>query len=241
MIQEAQQFYCGYSLTEPVGNNAFSYAQRTNKEIYVSSLISGTLVDLAVGDRVVFAEVEDGQEKICYGLKNFVHLNFKGTDVFIFDNHNHAFFFWFLGLKYKKFAAGLPLVHVDQHKDTREPETYLSTSWNDIELAEVFQYTNTILNVGNFIPPALNCGLFSEVHMVNSSESLQSKVPSSFVLDLDLDIFAPNMEYLDFDQVLEKVQEFLPSAAFVTVATSPYFITQETALDWARRIYADYS
>ena len=35
--------YVGFYIEEPVGNNVFSYDERTNKKIFVPKLIKGTL------------------------------------------------------------------------------------------------------------------------------------------------------------------------------------------------------
>ena len=62
--------YVGFYIEEPVGNNVFSYDERTNKKIFVPKLIKGTLDDVSLGENIVFNEIDeykDIKEKV---LKN---------------------------------------------------------------------------------------------------------------------------------------------------------------------------
>ncbi len=48
-----------------------------------------------IGDEIVFEEVENGQIISCKGLKHFVRIEKTlFPEMVIFDNHNHALFFW---------------------------------------------------------------------------------------------------------------------------------------------------
>ena len=49
--------YRGFYIEEPVGNNIFSYEERSNKKIFVPKLIEGTLDDVLVGNEIVFNEI----------------------------------------------------------------------------------------------------------------------------------------------------------------------------------------
>lgn len=231
-IKLLQQFYSGFEIGEPIGNNAFSYTSRKNKKIYIPPLIEGDLSNLKIGDHIVFSEIEDGIEKNRQGLKHFVYFRFREKDIFIFDNHNHAFFFWIAGYLQGKIKHGLPLVHIDQHSDMREPQAWPAFLLNkNIDMKKVFDYSNYGINVGNFIQPALKLGLFSDVQIIDNSSSFELPVPSAFVLDIDLDIFSDDMNYIDYSLKLKKIQKYISSATFITIATSPYFIDQNDALD----------
>ena len=194
-------------------------------------MVKGNLSDVEIGQKIVFSEIEDGIEKNRNGLENFIYFPFQDKDIFIFDNHNHAFFFWLAGYLQGKIKQGLPLVHIDQHSDMRNPQTEppFSLSTN-LDLNQVFDYTNQILNVGNFIQPALELGLFSEVQIIDSTTSFDNPVPSNFVLDIDLDVFSEEMAYIDKDLKLQKIRTYIQAADFITIATSPYFIEQEQAI-----------
>ena len=49
--------YVGFYIEEPLGNNIFSYDERTNKKIFVPKLIKGTLDDVSLGENIVFNEI----------------------------------------------------------------------------------------------------------------------------------------------------------------------------------------
>ncbi|MBF0620259.1 MAG: UPF0489 family protein [Candidatus Omnitrophica bacterium] len=218
-----QKFYHGFFIDTPVGNNAFSFDQRINKRIYVPSLIGGSVSDIALGREIVFSNIVEGAEVNTPGLARFVHDVSFGQDIFIFDNHNHAFAFWAEALAQGVFPKGLPLVHVDQHKDTRVPEK----SWDG---QDPFRYANMELNVGNFISPAIKAGFFSDVIHVAAPEAFQAGFPAHFVLDIDLDIFSPVMDYIPYDLKMNWLKEALKRASFVTIATSPFFLEQDEAV-----------
>ena len=90
--------YTGFYIDKPLGNNMFSYNERKNKKIYVPKLIQGDLSDVKVGNEVVFSEIEFEEEINAIGLKNMVKFNYRDKTVYIFDNHNHSFYFWIKSL-----------------------------------------------------------------------------------------------------------------------------------------------
>ncbi|MDL0414410.1 hypothetical protein QQP00_03770, partial [Clostridioides difficile] len=131
-------------------------------------------------------------------------------------------------------TKGCKLVHVDQHKDTREPENY------DVDvnnLKDVFRYTNEVLNVGSFIKPALKYNIFSELIIIDSLYGFDLEVESEFVLDIDLDIFSSDMDYIPFDFKLDKIKNLIKKAKVITIATSPYFINQEYAIKVLKELF----
>ena len=177
--------YKGFYIDKPYGNNVFSYEERENKKIFVPKLIEGNLEDVQVGENIVFNEIDEDTEVKAKGLKNLVQYKFQDKTIYIFDNHNHAFYFWMKSLKNNKFSKGCKLVHVDQHKDMREPQEYMV----DIEdLDDVFRYTNEVLNVGNFIQPALKKEVFSEAIIIDSSYGFDVEIEGEYVLDIDLSL-----------------------------------------------------
>ncbi len=237
-IKLLQSFYSGFEINEPAGNNAFSYGQRQNKSIWVPPLIPGALTDVTQGDKIVFSEIEDGVEKNRNGLKNFVYLSYHHKNIFIFDNHNHAFFFWMTGYLQDKINPGLPLVHIDQHSDMREPPIYPGFSLDKkTDVSDIFNYTNYTLNVGSFIQPALRLGLFSEVQIIDSSTTFTRDMPARFVLDIDMDIFSEEMAYIDETLKRDKIRRYIKAAEFITIATSPYFMNQKKAVSLIRKFF----
>jgi len=240
-INDAVKLYKGFYITRPVGNNAFSFDRRRHKRIYVPPLIEGTLDDLILGSEIVFSEVEDGVEKNRTGLKHFVYCHHAQKEIFIFDNHNHAFFFWWRAFYNGKITPGRLLVHIDQHSDMRRPE---DPPRFDIhhkgDLKAVFGYTNFNLNVGNFIQPAVQAGLFSQVKIIDSSAAFKDAPPrQNFVLDIDMDVFAPELDYITDDLKIAVIKKYIQQARLITVATSPFFIDQNRALQMVRELLDD--
>lgn len=226
--------YNGFYIEKPMGNNIFSYDKRDNKSIYVPKLISGTLDDVKLGNKVVFNEVDENEEIKAIGLENMVEYVLGNKKIYVFDNHNHAFYFWLKSMMNDEFTRGCKLVHVDQHKDTREPDNY-DVDINNIE--DVFRYTNEVLNVGSFIKPALQHKIFSELIIIDSLYGFDLDIKPEFVLDIDLDIFSSDMDYIPFDFKLDKIKNLIKKAKVITIATSPYFINQEYAIKVLKELF----
>ena len=133
----------------------------------------------------------------------------------------------------------MPLLHVDQHTDMREPPVSPpAASPGDLTIAAACRYARDVLNVGNFIRPALDLGLFSDVQIIDSSAAFDESVPERVVLDLDMDIFSDDMAYIDEELKLERIRAWLERSPFVTVATSPFFMPQERAIALIRTLFA---
>jgi hypothetical protein len=231
MIGEWKKLYSGFRIEDNIGNNAFSLAQRQNKSIYVPPLIEGAACDLKEGDQIAFSEIVEGQEINAYGLKNFVYTRRGDQHIFIFDNHNHAFFFWLAAFKAGSLRKALALVHVDQHTDLREPSRYFVHALeNPLDLTKVFEYTNSVLNVGNFIHPALKMGLFSRLEIMNTPLSFDKTFNEEILLDIDVDIFTPEMDVLSAEYIKSRVAQYFHKAKVVTIATSPFFMDQRRAI-----------
>jgi len=233
--------YSGFDLETPVGNNAFSFDARKNRTLHVPALVTGTLQHLAIGRSIAFSEVVDGVELNRLGLERFVHFEQDGKQFFVFDNHNHAFFFWMAGYRAGCLKAGRTLLHVDQHSDMREPPSYPNFSLARFSLEEVFAYTNRVLNVGNFIRPALALNIFSDVEFVESTASFASLFSGDYVLDIDIDVFADEMAYIDEDLKKQRISQYIEATDFVTIATSPFFMDQQRALALVRDLLRPWS
>lgn len=226
--------YTGFYIDKPIGNNKFSYDIRQNKKIYVPKLIKGSFEDVKIGDKAVFNEVDEDIEISSIGLENMVKIDIEDKDIYVFDNHNHALYFWMKSFENNKFNKGCKLVHVDQHKDMREPENY------DVKMdsiSDVFRYTNEVLNVGNFIKPALHHNIFSEVIIIDSSYSFDLDIKGEFVLDIDLDIFSKDMDYIPYEFKIKKIQKLIKKAKVITIATSPFFIEQDCAIKVLKELF----
>ena len=212
--------YIGFYIDRPIGNNIFSYEDRENKKIYVPKLIEGTLNDVLVGEEIVFNEIDEDIEIKAKGLKNMIIYKYQDKDVYIFDNHNHAFYFWIKSLKKGNFTKGCKLVHVDLDN-----------------IDDVFKYTNETLNVGSFIKPALKHDIFSEVIIIDSSYGFNLDIEGEYVLDIDLDIFSKDMDYIPYDLKVSKIKDLIKKSKVITIASSPFFIEQDYAIKVLKELF----
>ncbi len=230
-----------FYLTEKTSNNAFSFEKRENKTLYVPSVIEGNLEDVKIGDHAVFEDYDDVETQnlaSCVGLLHLVKLNHPttGKPMVVVDNHNHVFYFWYEAWHQRQIERGITLVHIDAHRDTRIPERNL-TKEESKDLEKVFEYTNSILNVGNYIPPAMEEGLIGELISITSERELQNAKPKSpFILNIDLDFWAPEMDYIDETWSIEKIKGLILEADLITFATSPFFIEQERAIEILKKL-----
>ena len=227
--------YGGFFLEGREGNNAFAFEQRGERpKLWVPALMEGTWEDLELGEESVFEdEDEHGELKRCTGLKQLLRTSWQGVPTFVMDNHNHAFAFWMQALSEGLLQKGATLIHVDQHKDMRRPETLHQGG-------SVEDYTNRILNVGNYIVPAVEHGLVKDIVFVTGETDLdqvQGLGEGNKILNIDLDYFAPELSYIDFEKAKAFIHEHLKTASVVTIATSPFFIDQELALQRMRELF----
>jgi hypothetical protein len=236
-----------FHITDNIGNNAFSFDKRKNPSLFVTDIRDGGIDDVQVGNKIVFEDFdENGELKSCVGLKHFIHFPHPttGKPIVVVDNHNHVFYFWHEARKNGIIGNGATLIHIDQHKDTREPSLYLSKSDSE-DLKKVFDYTNFVVNVGNYILPAVRDGLVGEVVQINGtpvSESGQSiahfQSGKSIILNIDLDFWSPEMDYVKSDLKNRVTKELMARADFITIATSPFFIEQERAIGVFRTLFS---
>ena len=127
------------------------------------------------------------------------------------------------------------MIHIDQHRDSRVPANFIS----EVESRnpdKVYQYARDFLNVGNFIPPAIKTGLIDQVIFLDSQKSLEEfnieiVLNHNVILDIDLDFFSPDLDYIGNDLKIKTIQQLIPHAKLITIATSPFFINQELALE----------
>lgn len=110
----------------------------------------------------------------------------------------------------------------------KNPFSIKEENWDSI-----CDFTYNCCNVGNFILPALNSGLVSEVQQIRSEYTLlHFLIPEQdYIFDIDLDFWAEEMGIKAFEVTLEKTKNLISSAKLVTIATSPYFLDQSKALE----------
>ncbi|ODS52110.1 MAG: hypothetical protein ABS36_18320 [Acidobacteria bacterium SCN 69-37] len=225
-------------LEGPVGNNAFAYDRRgPSPRLWVPPLVDGTVADVVPGTQVVFEDVDEhGTLQSCTGLATFVRTVWDDVPTIVVDNHNHVFAFWIEAFRHGHLEPGATLVHLDQHRDTRVPARGFDATWTP---ADTFRYTNIDLNVGNYIEPARRAGLIGEALFATGSSALDDRRVAgqrNLILNIDLDFFAPEMAYIDFETTRRFVDAHRRTAAIITIATSPFFIDQTRAIAFLQRL-----
>ncbi|MBU0727078.1 UPF0489 family protein [Patescibacteria group bacterium] len=238
-----------FQIEGKISNNAFSFSKRKDPIITIPSIIKGNIGDVGIGDKVVFEDVdENGKLKSCIGLRNFIRTSHPITKkpVIIADNHNHVFYFWYEARNKKQIKDGATLVHIDQHKDMRVPKRKLVKTISD-DLNKVFEYTNEVLNVGNYIPPAMEEGLVASLISITSEEELIKSTPEgadhdpllqgNVIVNIDLDFWAPEMNYIDHKLKIDITKKWMEKADLITIANSPFFIDQELALKVLKELF----
>ena len=224
-----------FQITDNTSNNSFSFSERKNPTIIVPKIVDGEIDDAKIGNKIIFEDFDENKNlKSCIGLENFIRTTHPTTKkpIIIVDNHNHVLYFWYEARKNGLINNGSTLIHIDQHKDMRKPDLFLSkTDSNDLQ--KVFEYTNSALNVGNYIPPAVEEGLVEEVISITSESEMQNakcEINNSIILNIDLDFWAPEMNYIDNKLKADITKKWMKKADLITIATSPFFIDQELAI-----------
>lgn len=232
-----------FYINTEVGNNALSYKKRKNKQLFVPSLKDiSDISQIKLWEKIVFEDFDfDGKLLSARGLEYFYHISWQETPLYLFDNHNHAFYFWYLAQSQKIIWENNILYHIDEHADMRTPEKILSYE-DTKDLQKVFEYTNFHLNVGNYIVPAIQNNLIKEVIQIRNETNVleydfSKSISRDIILNLDLDFFEPALDYIDYELKKKVVLDIARKAKVITVATSPFFIDQDLALKVFRDVF----
>ncbi len=238
-----------FYITEPVWNNIFSYKERVNKKIFVPSLIEiDSFNDIKLWNEIVFEDF-DFNDKLSSNkwLKNFYKIKWRWKDIYLFDNHNHAFYFWYLARKEGIIWDNNTLIHIDEHADTRDNNKHIfKPDSNDLD--KVFDFTNNVLNVGDYIVPAQKEGIIWSIIQIRNETNLldylsffmgeKSKADREIILNLDLDFFQPDLDFIDYELKKKVVLDAAKKSSIITIATSPFFINQELAIKVFKDIFS---
>jgi hypothetical protein len=158
----------------------------------------------------------------------------------IFDNHNHALFFWYRAREMGFLENGTTLIHIDMHSDLWENE-YILASEDASDLEKVWKFANFSCNVGNYIKPAMTEGLVGEMIRIEGEQDLIREsgriVPKNSILNLDLDFFAEELDDIDFELKKRVIFHFAKQVSLITVSTSPFFIPGERAIGVLRKLF----
>lgn len=235
-------------------NNAFAWEERMRKygqtpTLTIPALIDGTIDDVMLGDTIVFEEVEGWVLRSCTWLKHFMRIwsnswrTHQSTipPITIFDNHNHALYFWLEAVRIGIVKPGFTLIHIDEHSDLWDNEYMLDldTAISDDQYA--WEFTNLSCNVGNYIQPGLTSGLIGKMIRIENEyqidEYMDYEPSENSIVNLDLDIFAPEMDHISEAKKIQIIKHLINRVKYVTIATSPYFIEQWKAIQKFLKIF----
>ena len=234
-----------FYINTPEWNNAFSFDKRVNKKIFVPSLKKiETFDEIELWNEIVFEDYGfDYQLSTNSGLKNFYEIEWRWKPLFLFDNHNHAYAFWYLARNRGVIWENNTLIHIDEHADTRDNNKHLLKP-ESYDLEKVFHFTNYVLNVGDYIIPAQEEGIIWDIVQIRNESNLIDYLNGMFsvweniILNLDLDFFQPDLDFIDYELKKKVVLDVASKAWTITVATSPFFIDQELALKTFRDLFS---
>jgi len=237
-----------FFIEEPVWNNVFSFWKRKNKKIFVTNLKNiKNFWEIELWNEIVFEDFDfDWNLSSNKWLKNFYKIKSKKikAPIYLFDNHNHAFYFWYKARKNWLIKDNNILYHIDEHSDLRDDKNYLLKPESE-NLQKVFDFTNFKLNVWNYIIPAKKEWIIWEIIQIRNEINLKDylnwyKVSTlnkkernfskNIILNLDLDFFQPNLDYIDYNLKKKVILDIAKKASLITVSTSPFFVDQKLAL-----------
>ena len=240
-----------FFIESPVWNNEFSFDKRQNKKLFVPEIIEAkSFGEIKFQDdleKIAFEDFDfDNKLSTNYWLKNFYRFQMWWKEVVLFDNHNHAFYFWYEARSRKIIWDKNILIHIDQHADTRDNDKIISKS-DSKSLEKVFDFTNFVLNVWDYIIPAQKEGIIENIVQIRNTKNLEDylqnfsniKNNSKIILNLDLDFFASELDFIDFELKKEVILDVFEKASYVTVCTSPFFVDQRLAVEKFKEIFKE--
>lgn len=240
-----------FFIESPVWNNEFSFDKRQNKKLFVPEIIEAKSFDeIKFQDdleKIAFEDFDfDDKLSTNYWLKNFYRFQMWWKEVVLFDNHNHAFYFWYEARSRKIIWDKNILIHIDQHADTRDNGKIISKS-DSKSLEKVFDFTNFVLNVWDYIIPAQKEGIIENIVQIRNTKNLEDylqnfsnrKNNSKIILNLDLDFFASELDFIDFELKKKVILDVFEKASYVTVCTSPFFVDQGLAVEKFKEIFKE--
>ena len=73
--------------------------------------------------------------------------------------------------------------------------------------------------------------MFSRLDIIDRRPAFEKSYSGAFVLDLDMDIFSKDMAYIEDHYKIERIRSYLKTVPLVTIATSPFFMDQDRAIN----------
>lgn len=165
----------------------------------------------------------------------------------VFDNHHYALYFWYEARSRGLLGRGNTLIHIDQHSDLWDNTNDIPPlhSWRGVGgEVEILRFVHEQCTVANYIQPAIRHGLIERVVRIEGENDIEkyrnyeTEPDESLILNLDLDFFARELDYIDFNKKKQIILTFARKARLITIATSPFFIDQDRAIEYLRKVFA---
>jgi UPF0489 domain len=125
---------------------------------------------------------------------------------------------------------GFELIHIDEHSDLWDNPHDFDISTGIIDPSSMYHFVNDLCNVGNYIQPALRNGLIKKMIRIENEyqidEYMNYTSPKNSIFNLDLDIFAPELDFIPDYKKINITKHLIKCNKYVTIGTSPYFINQ---------------
>lgn len=77
------------------GGNGALVPDSLNVHLRIASIKDGSFDDIRLSEEIAFASTDDDVVRVGFGLDSFIRTEIGGTPAVIFDNHNHALYFWY--------------------------------------------------------------------------------------------------------------------------------------------------
>jgi hypothetical protein len=234
-----------YILRESVWNNALYSHDTHHNTLTIPAIQSGNISEITLWKNIVFITEENHQKLSHTWLDHFIRTKYYTTPCIVFDNHNHALYFWYESLIQWRVNQWVELIHIDQHSDLWKNENSVPIGvYNKEEYLEnIWKFTNFSCNVWNYIVPALEEWLISKITRIESEYDLDQyreyTADANSILNLDLDFFAPDLDYINYEKKKTCILRFARQVKLITIATSPWFMDQEKAIEVLRDIFSE--
>ena len=248
------------SYTKPnKGNWVFSSTQESQKKsdylLYIPSVKYISSLDeiiLTQKNTLIVVDEERSWKPIVYNwlahIYIYVHIIWeKKIPIYICDNHNHALYFWIMYVQsLKSYPEKIYISHIDQHSDlliNPNSKNLLEAHKQDLVTESfLYDFVHQQCHVGNFVDPFLHMFAQTQFQWIKSEYQLLElherdwKPTSPHILDIDLDFRAPAMSLDKNDLTIIHTKQLMEAADIITIATSPYYLDQQLALDLLKQL-----
>ena len=206
-----------------IGNNSFSYIPGRSLSVApVCEYRKNSVIES--GEEIAFADVWDNELRLSSGLKNaFVGMTGgSGTPFYLCDNHNLVLEGWSM---VKSYIPPLILVHLDQHRDDAVFEGSFDNFLTESRICDYIDFAKRA--------EWIDVEHLSFTESIDFEEDIQLPDNRRFILNIDLDLFAPEVTHISLKDKINLIKKVIPRTELITIATSPGFIEQSRAIPLA--------